>query len=311
MKHLDFHTALFVMLTFFFLTSCDEEDDARLPSIQLTTAQNLTRCVDGKGWRHVESHEIKTDGGIDKHDYWSGTTGSSPVQYSFSGGELSTYMYIDAYPISGYSTARYTFDEGTNRLMAGGNEVFTVLSVTPDELRIIKYQATTGNGGRIYVYSVYRAMTPAELSTLKKDYPYNLGTLDRDYPVMPEQKRITADDFARYAVGSAWHCAEAHETFTAYRYAAAPYVADKSRPAVPDYEFTADTIYAVTPAADGTVSAPRAAAYTYRANGFYVETATGDVIKILSLTANEMITVQRLRPPSGGEHVSLYCVYRK
>lgn len=185
MKHLNSITSLFFLLALFFLTSCDDDEDTRVPSIRLMTAQEFTRCVDGKGWRHVESHEIKSNGNMDKADWWSGMIGAAPVQYSFGGGEMSTYMYIDSYPINGYVSGKYTFDEGTNRLMSDGKEVFTVVSADDNFLRLIKQQGTTGDGERIYLYSVYRAMTADELSSTMKNYPYNLNTLDQDYPVMP------------------------------------------------------------------------------------------------------------------------------
>lgn len=311
MKHLNSITSLFFLLALFFLTSCDDDEDTRVPSIRLMTAQEFTRCVDGKGWRHVESHEIKSNGNMDKADWWSGMIGAAPVQYSFGGGEMSTYMYIDSYPINGYVSGKYTFDEGTNRLMSDGKEVFTVVSADDNFLRLIKQQGTTGDGERIYLYSVYRAMTADELSATKEKYSINLNTLDQDYPLIPAQETITAESFAANIVGSTWHCAEVHETFLAYRYNSAPYTPGKSQPAVPDYEFTADSLYSITPSADGDEATRRATAYTYRANGFYVETASGDIIKIVRLTADEMVAVQPLRNTVGVDDVTVYCVYRR
>ena len=80
---------------------------------------------------------------------------------------------------------------------------------------------------------------------------------------------------------------------------------------MPDYEFTADSLYSITPSADGGEATRRATAYTYRANGFYVETASGDIIKIVRLTADEMVAVQPLRNTAGVDDVTVYCVYRR
>ncbi len=303
-------TALFITLVIPLFVSCDDDDDARMPSIRMMTAEEFTRCVDGKAWKHVDSYEIKSNGSISKNSYWDDMTGGAPVHYSFSGNTVTTYMYIDAYPINGYVTRQFTFDSGTNRLMAGQDEVFTVVDVNANELRLIQLEGITGDGKRIYVYSIYRAMTPGEATELKRSYLHNLATLNQDYPSMPEQQQITADDFSAMAVGRTWRCTEAHLVFVGHRYVAADFFATPSGLSPVDYEITADSLYTLTAdSITGTVSR-EAAAYDYRANGFYVETASGTAFHIISLTPDEMHMVQRRHAPVTSTDISLYCIYR-
>lgn len=310
MKHSVFLTSLLFLLPLFFLVSCDD-DDARVPSVKLMTAQEFMASVEGKGWQYVESHEIKSNGNIDKSDWWYGIDGAGPNLYSFSGDELTTYMYLDAYPIDAYTTRTFTFDGATNSLMADGEVVFTVVSVDENTLRLILPSSSTEGTSGANLYAVYRAMTADELSATKEKYSINLNTLDQDYPLIPAQETITAESFAANIVGSTWHCAEVHETFLTERYEAEPFTPDWLWQTPPDYEFTADSLYTITPSSGGAEATREGTTYTYRSNGFYVETASGDIIRILRLTADEMVAIVNLRQPAGRYDVDLYCVYKR
>lgn len=282
-----------------------------MPSVRIMSAEEFTRCVDGKAWKHVDSYEIKSNGSIAKNSYWDSLAVGAPVQYGFNDNAVTTYMHIGAYPINGYITRQFTFDNGTNRLMSGQDEVFTVVDVNENELRLIKFQSMTGNGKRIYIYSIYRAMTPGETSALKSNYPHDLNTLNDDYPVMPEQQRITADDFNSTAVGRTWECAEAHLTFLTDRYNAADYFATSSHLTPLGYEINADTLYTLTTDSVTQTVSREAAAYEYRANGFYVETVSGTAFRIISLSPEEMRIVQRRHDPVTSSDIRLYCTYRR
>ena len=194
------------------LVSCEEDEEALLPALSHITADDFAGTVSGKGWRYVESHEIRDGRICSKRDYWDGLIGGAPVNYAFTGDSITEFIYVDAYPIKGYRSRKYTFDEATNGLMSGGDEVMRIVSVSESELRIIKHEASTADGEPIYVYAVYRAMTPWELAECKAGYPYDLDTFDDDYPRLPEQQRLTPGDFASLAVGRGWTCAEDLET---------------------------------------------------------------------------------------------------
>lgn len=247
----NFNLCLMLMLTLAATTlmACDEEEDTRVPVPARVSAELFDSCVSGKGWRYVESHEIKSGGSTERRDYWAGPDGGAPVQYAFGGDSITTYMYIDTYPIKGYRRQKYTYDEATNTLKAGGTEVFKVVSVSPEELRIIRYEALKGDGMKIYTYATYRAMTPQELAAQRSSHPYDLDTFNERYPTLPEQENFTAADFTRYAVGYGWKCTEMHKMETAGRYDAAGYNGAATGTAAEDYFIAADSITLYRPSA--------------------------------------------------------------
>ena len=293
------------------LVSCEEDEEALLPALSHITADDFADMVDGKGWRYVESHEIRDGRVYSKRDYWDGLIGGGPVHYAFSGDSITEFIYIDAYPINGYVSRKYTFDEATNCLMAGGDEVMRVVSVSENELRFIKHQASTADGEPIYVYAVYRAMTPWELAEFKSLYPYNLDSLDEEYPRLPEQQRLTADDFAALAVGRGWKCAEAHEMELNGRYKADSLQSSGTGLKPVDYYISADSLTVFSSDAQGGGTATRSVAYDYRANGFYLETADRSGFRIVSLSPEEMRVVSLVHDSAADRYVRLYCVYRR
>lgn len=311
MKNINLYLLLLLILGAASLTSCEDDEEGVLPVAVRMTADEFADRVDGKGWQYVESHEIKSNGKFTRHDYWEDMTSGAPEQYSFSGDTVTTYMYIDAYPMNAYKNTEYTFDEATNRLMADGTEVMRVLSVTDNELRIIRRQASTADGRQIYVYAVYRAMTPYELNTLKAGHPYDIDSLDRQYPMLPRQQRLNANYFTANAVGQTWKCTEAHAMELHERYNINEYYTDKTGLRPLDYQITADSLTVMTtdPATGKTIQTKTA--YTYRPNGFYIETQGSTAIKIVSLTADEMRTYTERFDPDKRNKVRLYCVYRR
>ena len=74
------------------------------------TAEQFMRYTSGKGWQHVESHEVKANGDIDKRDYWKSHAGAKPELYAFSGDTVTTYVCGGAYPINGYRARRYAYN---------------------------------------------------------------------------------------------------------------------------------------------------------------------------------------------------------
>lgn len=150
------------------------------------TAEQFMRYTSGKGWQHVESHEVKANGDIDKRDYWKSHAGAKPELYAFSGDTVTTYVCGGAYPINGYRARRYAYNCRDNSLTAGGTEVFRVLSVSDTELKIVKYEAMRGDGKKIYVCSTYRPMTRQELDSCRAKHRYDLDTFNDLYPALPE-----------------------------------------------------------------------------------------------------------------------------
>lgn len=311
MKNINLYLLLVLALAARALTSCDDDEEGALPQLCRMTAAEFARTVDGKGWQYVESHELKSNGKYSRHDYWEGLIGGTPAQYAFGGDTLTTYMYIDAYPLNGYRSVKYTFDEATNRVMHGDAEVMRVLSATEDELRIVRREATTADGAAVYVYAVYRAMTPAELASLKAAHPYNLDSLNEEFPLLPEQQRFTADDFKACAVGQGWKCAEAHAVRMNGRYDAAMFYGGGTRLKPVDYYISADSLTRFTADPDTGEATASTAPYAYRANGFYVEAEGTMEFRILSLGKDEMHMLREQSDGGTGRAVLLYCVYRR
>lgn len=311
MKNINLYFLLLLVLAVPILTSCEDDEEGVLPVAVRITADEFTARVDGKGWQYVESHEIRSNGKFTRHDYWEDMTSGAPEQYSFSGDTVTTYMYIDAYPMNAYKNTEYTFDEATNRIMADGTEVMRVLSVTDNELRIIRRQASTADGRQIYVYAVYRAMTPYELNTLKAGHPYDIDSLDRQYPMLPRQQRLNANDFTANAVGQTWKCAEAHAMDLPGRYDISEFYTNTARLKPIDYNITADSLTIITTDPTTGETARTTMPYVYRPNGFYIETPGTTAIKIVSLTNDEMRIYTERFDPDRQSKVRLYCVYRR
>ena len=131
------------------------------------------------------------------------------------------------------------------------------------------------------------------------------------YPALPEQERLTAADFARYAVGFGWKCAEAHKMETPGRYDIADYFGGGGPGEADNYFIAADTLTRYTPAKGGQQGAKESMRYAYRANGFYVATGPSTGFHVLSVNDQEMRIVKQMPSADGSQPVSLYCVYRK
>lgn len=311
MKHLHVNSIVFLVLSVFFLASCSEDEDSRVPAFMPVSADYFANCVDGKGWRYAESHEIRGNGTFVKNDYWADLVGGAPEQYSFDGDSITVYMYLDAYPISGYRKKKYTYDASSRQLIIDGSEEFTVVSVSDTELCLIRHQGTTGNGDRIYVYAIYRAMSQGELATVRRNYPYNLNRLNEEFPIIPEQENITAADFNSFAVGQRWKCLSAHEVKWTWRYDAEEFFDGNTALKPVDYEISVDSIYAYTAGDVPGDTVRTASPYVYRANGYFVDMGSDNVIHIISLRQDTMLTMLKRFDAACGADVYLYCIYRR
>lgn len=309
MKHLGI--VLLSVLLLLSVPTLAGKRQARVPQPQPVMSDYFMRCVSGKGWQYVESHEIKANGDIEKRDYWDGHAVEAPVQYYFTRDSITTYMDFDAYPIMGYRRQRFAFDGVNNSLTAGGTEVFKVMAVSPDTLRFVKYQAMRGDGTPIYVYATYRAMKPDEAEACRANYRYDLDTFNERYPAVPVQERLTAEDFMRHAVGFGWKCTEMHKMEVAWRYDAEDCRGGGAQPAAEDYFISADSLTVYQPCGHGVLGMAGKVKYTYRANGYYVATGIDAGFRVLSLNDSEMRIVKRMPSADGTKPVSLYCVYRK
>lgn len=180
---------LLVFLIIFCFTSCNQ-DNVNFPtftfnengecepaSLTPISSARFEEDVVGYGWKHVHTYEINPDGTCQTQDYYKDLDGAGPIQYYVeSNYSLKKYMYIDAYPASGFRTVAYTFSDG-NRLLSNQNTVFQILSVNGDTMEILDWLGIRAGGTEIYGYSIYRRMTNQELEEVQKTYHTDLSDI--------------------------------------------------------------------------------------------------------------------------------------
>lgn len=302
-----FLAAMFVAV----LSACGEEDEPTVPVPQDVSAAYVDSCLGGKGWVHVSSYEVKPNGTLDRTDYYSLPDAGKPDRYYFGGDTLTTFLSSSAYAVDGYERAAYTYNAETHRLKTAGGEVFKLLTVSPTELCVLKYQGFSGNGLPIYICSTYRVMNAGEIAQCRRTHPYNLKTINRDYPVLPEQMLITPTGFAQNAVGSSWKCTAAFRMETENRYSAL----DISKPDglhTPDNLYiTADSLIAFRHGLFSGFEVSARQKYSFRANSFSLCTATGETLRVLSLTADEMRLLLPAATVAEEKRPGLYCIYTR
>lgn len=293
------------------LTACGEEDDQVVPMPQDITETRFDSCVSGRGWVNVSSREVKQNGELAKEDYWSNPDAGKPQQYFFTGDTLTTFLSTEAFAADGYQESRYAYKRAEHRLISTTGEVFKLISVSPEELCVLQYKGFSGNGDKIYIYSIYRPMNDAELQLCREAHPYNLATINTDYPTLPEQALITPTDFKLNAVNKGWKCTAAYPMETAGRYAAAG-----SRSAVVaatpnDLYITADSLISFSRNVLSGLTVSDRQKYSFHANSFSLETGTNTTLHILTLTADEMRLLITNVSDSQKHSFGTYCIYRR
>lgn len=299
--------AMFVIV----LSACGEEDDRVVPMPVDVAEARFDSCVSGKGWVLVSSHEVKPNGTLAKEDYWAAPDAGKPQQYFFSGDTLTTFLVTEVFKSDVYKENRYTYDRAAHRVKTRSGEVFKLISVTPDELCVLQYKGFSGNGARIYIYSVYRPMTAVELDECRKAHPYNLATINTDYPTLPDQMLITANDFKSKVLNHGWKCTAAYRMETADRYAARDVYKITNSFAPDNLYFTADTLVAFKTGFFKGVDVRGRKKYTFRPNSFSLDTGTGAGPRVLSLSADEMRLLFPAGTLAGQKEHAMYCVYHK
>lgn len=301
---------LLVMLTVV-LSACGEEDDQVVPMPQDVTAERFDSCVCGRGWVNVSSREVKQNGVLAKEDYWDNPDAGKPQQYFFSGDTLTTFLDTEAFAADGYQESRYAYKRAEHRLISTTGEVFQLISVSDDELCVLQYKGFSGNGEKIYIYSVYRPMSAAELQLCRNTHPYNLATINTDYPTLPEQMLITAADFKQNAVNSGWKCTESYPMETDRRYAAVSSRTAKNTLTPSDIYITADSLISFQRGVIHGLTVSNRQKYSFRANSFTLDTGTDTSLRILTLTANEMRLLITNATDDPQQCHGTYCIYKR
>lgn len=178
---------LLVFLSIFCLISCNHDDvdfptftfnengECEPASLTPISSARFEEAVVGYGWKHVHTYEINPDGTCQTQDYYTDLIGAGPTQYYVeSHSSLKAYMYVDAYPASGFRTYTYTYSD-ENRLLDGQRTVFQLLSVNGDTMELLVHLGVRAGGTDIYGYSIYQRMTAQELEEVQKTYHTDLS----------------------------------------------------------------------------------------------------------------------------------------
>lgn len=302
-------TIVWTLLTVCFLTACSEDGELVMPVPKDLSEQYVRNCLNGKGWMHVSSHELKDNLQLDKDDYWQGHIAIGPQQYFFKGDSITTFVTSDGLGIKGYTTDTYQYQRKTHQLNGKDAEYFKLIDVNENELKMLKYQAFNGNGRKIYVYSIYRRMTDAELQSVRQEHPYNLRTYNADYPMLPEQAKITPADFQQHALNRLWTCSEVYLLENDSRYQATNLLATDSTLCMPDYQLSTDSLCMNYPTAMKHDIANSRMPYKYLANGYFLHTDNDADFHILTLTDSEMRVIRYIADPKTGKRTGYYCIY--
>ena len=144
----------------------------------------FNRITNGYGWYEAETHEILDNGKYEKKGYWEGMDGGGPSQYEFKDGIATLFLYMDAFPADTYSKYSLRYDENTGKVFFDNQEQFTVLSVSSNEIWIIKKGGQRGDGNgkmkQIYLYVRLQKMTDEELQSARNNFWVNSADLNRE-----------------------------------------------------------------------------------------------------------------------------------
>ena len=183
-----FYSFIISLLCVVFFAACNKEDvyptfsfdengECYIPDISNISMEEFESSVVGYGWKHINTHEIGSDGKCSTKDYYEDLVGGGPSQYYFESSEsLKEYIYADAIPAHGYLTYAYKYENG-NRVSNNGNLVMRIVSLEGDVMKIIDYLGIRADGVKLYGYSTYRRMNSGELKEVQNAYPDDLSNM--------------------------------------------------------------------------------------------------------------------------------------
>lgn len=187
-KAMKFYSFIISLLCVVFFAACNKEDvyptfsfdengECYIPDISNISMEEFESSVVGYGWKHINTHEIGSDGKCSTKDYYEDLVGGGPSQYYFESSEsLKEYIYADAIPAHGYLTYAYKYENG-NRVSNNGNLVMRIVSLKGDVMKIIDYLGIRADGVKLYGYSTYRRMNSGELKEVQNAYPDDLSNM--------------------------------------------------------------------------------------------------------------------------------------
>ena len=188
-----FKTLGIFLSAFFLLTACSSDDalgefnengEFVIKDKQQVSLAEFNSITNGYGWYEAETHEILDNGQYKKNDYWKGMAGGAPSKYEFKDGIATLFLYMDAFPADTYSKYSLRYEENTGKVFFDNQEQFTVLSMSSNEIWVIKKGGQRGDGNgnmkQIYLYAKLQKMTDEELQSARNDFWLNTADLNRD-----------------------------------------------------------------------------------------------------------------------------------
>ena len=153
-----------------------------VPVQQAVSAADFMRYVVGHGWREAHTFDMNDD----VTQYFNvqyRATGWGPSRYVFGEDMVTGFYYIDHVPANVYCDGSMRYDETSNKIYFGDNDLFTLLSVNDTEIHAIKEAGVkddhAGGMKAVYHYVVLQRMTDEELQKTRDTYWINCNDLSR------------------------------------------------------------------------------------------------------------------------------------
>lgn len=189
MKSFKFWRVLSMLLGLIVCSSCGDDDEfptfkfdedgtCYYPSVSAISKESFGETVVGYGWKHVSTYEVGENGECLKNEYYTDLDGVGPHhRYFESATSLKTYVYVDAYPASGFRTSIYEYMDANRVVASNQHTTMQIISVDKDVLKVLEYLAVRAGGTKVYGYVTYKRMTEQELKECQKAYPVDLANL--------------------------------------------------------------------------------------------------------------------------------------
>lgn len=145
----------------------------KLPTV---TSDEFFSKVADRGWKHLGTYEILSDGSLSSTDYYKGAIGYGPSDFYFSKNKITKFFYNDALGKLNKSTVGYHYDSSNNAIDIGENPnpFDRVYSCTDTKLLLVLYLGKVNvNNGQLrdhYGIACYTKMSDKELAEKQKNY---------------------------------------------------------------------------------------------------------------------------------------------
>lgn len=178
------------LLAMVLLSACNSDDDMFTFDskgevvVKPISADEFNKCALGHGWKETGMYAVYGDGSYDKEEYYRKMKLGyvSYDKYEFSEGKAIVYMSNFMEP-STYYESSMRYDETTNKVYFNDIERFKVVSVSTDEIRLIRHITPYEDEAArtvIGYYTVLRRLTDEELLATREGHFVKESDMNRD-----------------------------------------------------------------------------------------------------------------------------------